>query len=288
MIAPLACPVRDCGLLLESLGRHYACARGHSHDVARSGYVNLLQPQDRRSPNAGDSAAVVRARAALLEAGVGRAQHRAVIDWAARIVESKREPVVVDLGFGTGDVLMALAATHAGCAIGIDLSAAAADYAARLSQQSLWVVANADRRLPLLEGCVDVIVSVHGRRNPEECHRVLARDGQLIVAVPAADDLIELREAVQGRGIARPRDADLVAEYAPRFVDRERFTVRERLMLTAETLRNLLRATYRGGRSSAAARIAALDTLTVTTASDIVLFEPRIDERGYRPRSANR
>ena len=26
------------------------CPRGHAFDVARSGYVNLLQPQDRRSP----------------------------------------------------------------------------------------------------------------------------------------------------------------------------------------------------------------------------------------------
>ena len=275
MIAPLACPVRGCGLLLEPHGRQYACARGHSHDVARSGYINLLQPQDRRSLEAGDSADVVRARAAILEAGVGRAQHRAIVDLAARILELPREqPVVVDVGSGTGDVLIALAAMHGMCPIGIDLSAAAADHAARRSKAALWVVANADRRLPLLDGCVDLIVSVHGRRNPEECWRVLAPDGYLIVAVPAADDLIELREAVQGHGLERMRDVDLIAEHAPRFAVCEQFSVRERLTLSADTLRRVLRATYRGGRTSAIARIDALDTLTVTTASDVILFEP--------------
>jgi len=272
--APLACPVRGCGLLLESHGRHYACARGHSHDVARSGYLNLLQPQDRRSLEAGDSAELVRARAAILEAGVGRAQHRAVVDLAARILESRPEqPIVVDLGSGTGDVLIALAAKLSMCAVGVDLSAAAADYAAHLSKEVLWVVANADRRLPLLEGCVDVIVSVHGRRNREECWRVLAPEGHLIVAVPAADDLIELREAVQGRGLERTRDVDLIAEHAPRFAVLEQFGIRERLTLSADTLRAILRATYRGGRMSASARIQALDTLDVTVASDVVLLQ---------------
>lgn len=274
MIAPLSCPVRGCGLLLEPQGRHYACARGHSHDVARSGYLNLLQPQDRRSLEAGDSAEVVRARAAILEAGVGRAQHRAVVDRAARLIDSKSEqPVVVDLGSGTGDVLMALAATHTICAVGIDLSAAAADYAARRSKEPIWVVANADRRLPLLDGCADLIVSVHGRRNVEECWRALAPDGHLIVAVPAADDLIELREAVQGRGLERTRDVDLIAEHAPRFAVREQVSVRDRLTLSADTLRDILRATYRGGRASASARIQALDTLDVTIASDLVLLQ---------------
>ena len=37
------------------------CPRGHSFDVARSGYINLLQPQERRSRNPGDSADAVAA-----------------------------------------------------------------------------------------------------------------------------------------------------------------------------------------------------------------------------------
>ena len=45
----LLCPVRDCHLALVREGQRVLCARGHSFDVARSGYINLLQPQERRS-----------------------------------------------------------------------------------------------------------------------------------------------------------------------------------------------------------------------------------------------
>ena len=43
----LLCPVRNCHLPLARDGRRLVCAGGHSFDVARSGYVNLLQPQDK-------------------------------------------------------------------------------------------------------------------------------------------------------------------------------------------------------------------------------------------------
>jgi 23S rRNA (guanine745-N1)-methyltransferase len=274
MTPPLACPVRGCGLLLERAGRRYACARDHSHDIARSGYVNLLQPPDRRSLAAGDPAEVVQARAALLAAGVGLAQQRAVAERAVSLLTGS-DPVVVDLGSGTGDLLNAIASMRAVTTIGLDLSAAAAEHAARTRPDGCWVVANADRRLPVLDRSVDVVVSLHGRRNPVECHRILAADGHAIVAVPAADDLSELRAAVQGQAVARARDVELIAAHEPLFSLVDRATVRDRLVLDAATLRALLRTTYRGARTREAARAESLTTLEVTTASDLFVFARR-------------
>ncbi|HKO57080.1 MAG TPA: rRNA (guanine-N1)-methyltransferase, partial [Thermoanaerobaculia bacterium] len=57
--------MRSCGSPLTA-GRSWVCPRGHSFDVARSGYLNLLQPQDRRSAYPGDSAAAVAARRRFL------------------------------------------------------------------------------------------------------------------------------------------------------------------------------------------------------------------------------
>ena len=271
MIAPLACTVRDCGLLLERIDRRYICARGHAYDLARRGYLNLLQPHDRRSLAAGDSAATVQARAEVLEAGVGRAVHHTIVERAATIVDVP-DPVVIDLGSGTGDLLIALSEARAITAIGIDLSVAAAEHASRRSSVVTWLVANADRRLPLLDRSVDLIVSLHGRRNPEDCRRVLTSSGRIVVAIPAADDLIELREAVHGRALERARGGDLAAEYEPFFAVRDRFTVRDRIRLSEAALRALLRATYRGARASAARRVASLTTLEVTVASDVFVF----------------
>ena len=66
----LLCPVRECHLALLTDGRRRVCARGHSFDRAKSGYVNLLQPQERRSKNPGDTAEAVAARRRLHERGV--------------------------------------------------------------------------------------------------------------------------------------------------------------------------------------------------------------------------
>ena len=66
----LVCPVRACHLALARDGRRLVCARGHSFDVARSGYVNLLQPQDKRSRQPGDTALAVAGRRRLHDSGV--------------------------------------------------------------------------------------------------------------------------------------------------------------------------------------------------------------------------
>jgi hypothetical protein len=52
----------------------------------------------------------------------------------------------------------------------------------------------------------------------------------------------------------------------------ERADAREQHLLGRDALKDLLRATYRGERTSAAARIDALDRLQVTLASDFFLF----------------
>ncbi|MFM7296933.1 MAG: putative RNA methyltransferase, partial [Planctomycetota bacterium] len=67
-VPPLACSVRDCALPLRRESRRFVCERGHSFDIARSGYLSLLQPQDRRSLEAGDARETVDARRALLDA----------------------------------------------------------------------------------------------------------------------------------------------------------------------------------------------------------------------------
>jgi 23S rRNA (guanine745-N1)-methyltransferase len=271
---PLACTARNCGLLLERRPRMMVCARRHAYDVARSGYINLLQPQDRRSLAAGDSKLAVAARARLLAAGVGCEVLEAFVQRAAAL-ELPSSAVVVDLGSGTGDVLAALATRRPIDGVGIDLSPAAVEHAARRFSNHTWVVANADRRLPLLDCSVDLLLSMHGRRNPQECARVLTSSGFLLVAVPAQDDLIELRASVLGQSIPRDRAETVVTEHATWFVLVERATARERRRLDRESLHDLLRGTYRGARRSVASRVETLESLEVTIASEILLFARR-------------
>ena len=276
---PLACLVRNCHLALLPHGRAFVCAAGHSYDIARAGYVNLLQPQDRRSLQAGDSKAAVQARAALLDAGVGRVMLDRFVAQAASLIDHPGA-VVADLGSGGGEALNALAGLTSIRAVGIDLSTAAADAAARRFPSLTWIVANADRRLPFMDKSVNLVISLNGRRNPAECARILAPGGRLLIAAPAVDDLAELREFVQGERSARDRGGALISAHQPFFSLLDRSTVRSKVEVGRPGLLALLQITYRGARTSAAARVAALNTLQLTMASDLFVFAAR--EPGIR------
>ena len=184
-------------------------------------------------------------------------------------------PVVVDVGAGTGDALDRLAARRRITGIGIDLAAAATDHAARRFPELTWIVANADRRLPLVDRSIDLVMSLHGRRNPAEAARILKPSGYLFAALPAADDLIELRSAVQGEAAPRERMRALVAEHVPYLSIVEQFELRERAHLDRAMLLDLLRATYRGARASESERVATLESLDVTIASTCVVMQNR-------------
>ena len=270
-LSPLACTVRGCGLALERRPSAFVCANGHTYDVARSGYVNLLQPQDRRSLAAGDSKATVEARARLLAARVGTAVLEAFVECAIAL-DRAGEGVVVDLGSGAGDALAAVAERRGMPGIGIDLSTAAAEVAARKFPSQTWIVANADRRLPLLDRSVALVLSLNARRHAAECARVLTPSGFLLVAVPAPDDLIELRHLIQGRAIERDRTPAVLAEHEPYFTLKARAVARERQPLSRESVLDLLRVSYRGARRRDAARIEAMQAMDVTLASDLLCF----------------
>src|SRR5580658_9862225 len=94
----LLCTVRNCHLALAREQSRLICPRGHSFDVARSGYVNLLQPQDRRSKQPGDTRKAVAARRRLHDRGVTEPLLLAI----AKIAAASPEDTVLDAGCGDG------------------------------------------------------------------------------------------------------------------------------------------------------------------------------------------
>jgi 23S rRNA (guanine745-N1)-methyltransferase len=268
----LLCPVRGCGEPLVRGERAYACPRGHSFDVARSGYCNLLQPQDRRSKEPGDPKEAVLARRRFLEAGHGDL----LLDALRPMVRDAPEtPTVLDLGCGEGFYLGSLADERSMDAHGLDISTAAIDLAARRYPGVSWFVANADRALPFGEESFDLVLSLTARRNAPEMRRVLRPGGRLIVAVPGEDDLIEAREAALGERVLRSRVESVLADFAGAFAVESHRTLRRRERLTAEEIRDTLAATYRGARESERRRLAGLGALEVTLSYDLFLFRPR-------------
>lgn len=267
----LCCTVRGCESALARDGRVFRCGRGHSFDIARSGYVNLLQPHDRHSLAPGDSLAAAHARRALLDSGFGDALKSALVTLVEHVSLPPRARIA-DLGCGEGTYLAALVSRFECEAFGVDISAHAIEAAAKRHTGITWIVANADRRLPFTDRSLDLVLSIDGRRNAPECARVLSDRGALVIAVPASDDLHELRESILGEAHATDRVEALVAEFAGAFVLEERVVARDRRSLDATRLAQLALATYRCARASEKRALDALACLEVTTSHEILRF----------------
>lgn len=250
------------------------CDQGHSFDQHRSGSLNLLQPQDRRSRHPGDSREAAQARRRLAETGHTDAVHRAF----AHVVGSRSQgtpAAILDVGCGEGAFLRHLAGIPGLERCGVDISAPSTELAAKASPEVLFIVANADRFLPCVDRAFDFVTSIDSRINASEFERVLEIRGLVLVAVPGADDLVELREHVQGGKVEKPRAERVETELGKSFRLLERTTVRDSRRFEPSALRDLLTVTYRGFRQSERAAVASLGAMTVTLSHEVLAFERR-------------
>lgn len=232
------------------------CPRGHSFDVARSGYINLLQPQDRRSKQPGDAAAAIAARRRLHDRGVTAPLLAAIADQ----MKPSRSDILLDAGCGEGFYLGSLARQAGLDAHGVDISIPAVHAAAGRYPECEWIVANADRFIPYSDGSFSAVMSITARMNALEFRRVLRSGGRLLVAIPGPDDLIEIRRT--GR--------DRVARTIEMFADGFKLIATRRITTTAEldaaAVYDVLVSIYRPLRSE------PVGASRVTFSLDLLLF----------------
>jgi 23S rRNA (guanine745-N1)-methyltransferase len=262
----LLCTVRGCAAPLAQHERRMVCERGHSFDVARSGYVNLLQPQDKRSRIPGDSPEAIAARRRFLDRGHAEPLVRAIVELL---------PVsgpLLDAGCGEGHHLAAFRAAYGVEAHGVDISVAAIELAARRWRDCNWIVANADRFLPYSDASFSAVTSITARLNAPEFRRVLRDDGTLLVAIPAPDDVIELREAILGDRVERDRVERTVEMFAAHFTLARHERVRHVARLDRESIADVMSSSYRGLRTRERERLAEMKEQDVTMSRDVLLF----------------
>ena len=252
----LLCPVRNCRVALVREEQRLVCANGHSFDVARSGYINLLQPQDRRSNQAGDTVAALEGRRRTHDRGVTKPLLRAI----AGILAASQADVVLDAGCGDGFYLGTLACETGFSAHGVDISVPAIDAAARRYPGCEWIVANADRFVPYADRSFSIVLSITARMNPSEFQRILRQDGRLLIALPSPEDLVELR------GEGRDRVTRTVDTFANAFelVDQRRVTTAADL--DAAAVHDVLHSIYRPMQAR------PVDAMRVTFSLDLLLF----------------
>lgn len=251
----LLCTVRTCHQPLVREERRLICTRGHSFDVARSGYINLLQPQDRRSKQPGDTADAVAARRRLHDRGVTTPLRDAI----AATANVKSNDVVLDIGCGDGFYLGSFDCD----AHGVDISLPAIEAAAKRYPDCEWIVANADRFIPYDAATFTRVLTITARMNSSEFRRVLRDDGRLLVAIPAPDDLVELR------GAGRDRVQRTIDTFANDFTIIEQRRATTAAGLDRDAVHDVLLSIYRPRD------LDRVEPMRVTFSLDLLLFAPR-------------
>ena len=188
------CPV--CGCSLEREDRRLFCENGHSYDLARQGYVNLLQSNQPASKRHGDDRRMVQARRAFLDQGY----YQPLLDGVLQLAVSRapRGGLILDAGCGEGWYTAGVAAAvrESGCGVcGVDISRDAVKAAAGRHCGAELAVASA-ARLPLADGGCDGVLNLFSPLEAGEYGRVLKPGGWLLRAIPLEKHLWELKAAV--------------------------------------------------------------------------------------------
>ncbi|MCX2979714.1 methyltransferase domain-containing protein [Halieaceae bacterium IMCC14734] len=259
----LCCPLD--GLTLDLQSGVLACPQGHSFDVARQGYVNLLLAQEKRSRDPGDSKAMITARRNFLNAGY-YAQLAAELARVAAAAGSGLS-TVVDAGCGEGYYdahLLEAVPDLADNFVGFDISKWAVQAAAP-RVPATWLVAS-NRQIPLRDASADMLLSLFGFPELAEFGRVLKSGGLLLIAEAGTEHLLELRRLIYPQLTAKADDAKdsyAAAGFQLQQESRVTYTTAE---LPQERIAELLLMTPHLYRASAEgkARVAALQRLVVT------------------------
>jgi ubiquinone/menaquinone biosynthesis C-methylase UbiE len=214
-VALLACPLCHTGL--RQIDTALICTNGHSFDIAREGYVNLLLQK-----RLGDAKEMLRARRNFLECGYYLPLSDAVNELVRVHLPDVPGPLnVLDAGCGEGYYLdrlrHALAPQQNGCYIGIDVSKEAIRMAAKRYGQLLFVVADVKQRLVLADQTIHAILNIFAPRNPTEFARVTVAGGILVVVIPGSEHLLRLRTALGLLGMEEQKQQHVKEQFADAF-----------------------------------------------------------------------
>ncbi len=268
-----SCPLD--GLELLPATGALKCSRGHSYDLAKEGYCNLLLVQQKATLNPGDNPEMVAARRGFLEGGY----YKPIADKLVEIVSALESDTILDAGCGEGYYLGQLKAALPSLSLtGTDISKPAVKAAAKSHKNISWAVAS-NKQLPFATGVFDSVLCLFGFPIWESFRKVLASDGHILLVDPAPGHLLELREIIYPE--VKTTELVSVSEalgtgFSLRSEERLDFSF---TLPSQAAIQHLLAMTPHGYRMGAEgrSRIEAMQSLTVTAS---VVF--RVLELGQR------
>ena len=261
----LLCPI--CGEILDRIEKQYRCGNGHSFDLARQGYVNLLPVQQKRSLNPGDTREQVLGRRAFLETGCYEPISNTLNETAKALGATGP---ILDVGCGEGYYSARLAEALGAELTGLDISKEAVRCAAAKYKGPQWLCGTA-AHLPVETGSAGVVTSLFALTMAEEFKRVLRPDGYFFQVLAAEDHLLGLKSIIYPE--LKFKEKNTVPE-VPGFELVKSVPIRFTFTVEGEQVQNLLGMTPHVFRitKEGAARLAATEKLTDTASAVLNVY----------------
>ena len=178
-----SCPICKEQMMISEEGK-ISCPANHSFDVAKQGYLYLLN----RPMQSMYSKELFESRHAVINSGIYDVMQKAIAD---EIIAT--DAVILDTGCGEGSHLHRICQQLEGATgIGVDISKEGILAAAKFYSEELWCVGDLANS-PYNENSFDTILNILSPANYEEFKRLLKPGGKVIKIVPQENYLKELR-----------------------------------------------------------------------------------------------
>lgn len=182
----LICPV--CRKLLQRKDRSYCCDTGHSFDLAKEGYVNLLRT-NKAGDKMGDDKLSARCRRNFLNKG-----YYAPLKNALQDLFQNKQGSVLDICCGEGYYTSALGENPNLKVYGFDLAKEMVRLAAKRGGATCFVANLAD--IPVADDSFDYAVHLFAPFQEAEFLRILKPGGKLYTVIPGSEHLWGLKQTL--------------------------------------------------------------------------------------------
>lgn len=188
------CPV--CGNILYKNKNAYTCDNGHCFDVAKQGYINLLQSQKSKLKRHGDDKLMIKARNEFLNCGYYEPLLLKLIKAVDQYLSDGAD--IVDAGCGdcyySGEICNRLKNRNFNVA-GVDISKDAVIFGAKRCKE-LSLCVGSVFSLPFQDSSADCVLNIFSPLSDNEYGRVLKKGGFLLRVIPLENHLFGLKEKI--------------------------------------------------------------------------------------------
>lgn len=252
----LLCPV--CKKNMVNTGAALRCESGHSFDIAKEGYVNLLVGS-KSGAATGDNKDMARCRKSFLDKGYFEPLAKGLCE----IINRKSFKTVLDICCGEGYYTEYIKKNTSAKVYGFDLSKEMVRLAAKRKSGARLFVANM-AAIPVADGFADCAIHLFAPFCEKEFARVIRKGGCLISVCPGKSHLWQLKETLY----STPYENEEAAPEIEGFELEKAINIKENITLPSTgDIDELFRMTpyYYHTSASDKQKLASLDSLETLT-----------------------